>query len=113
MEWDEHLRTLATECRQKEWRHEKWRPSPALVEKKQGGMAKKYDGHAYDSGRFDLVEDGWDHDHCMLCNQTISDCGGENCSPEGFTDGYNWLCGACHQRTIVNKEDPTKPRTVP
>ncbi len=106
MEYEEHMRTLARDSRQKEWSKRKWTPSPALVGKGPQGMATKYKGQQYDPEQYELVHDGWDHDHCLFCWQSICDCGGENCTSIGFTDGDDWICESCHQRVIVEKKDP-------
>ena len=82
-------------------------PGPALLGKGPQGMSTKYTGQDYDPEEYDLVEDGWDHDHCLFCWQSICDCGSENCTCTGFTDGDEWICESCHQMVIVEKKDPT------
>ncbi len=46
----------------------------------------------------ELVPEGWEHEHCALCWQTIS-CA-ESDDHEGYTDGNYWLCAVCYQRYI-------------
>ncbi len=43
---------------------------------------------------------GWDHEHCGLCWQTLSPLAG--CEAKGFTHGTDWLCEACYQRFIAS-----------
>jgi hypothetical protein len=46
-----------------------------------------------------VVDDtAWDHEHCALCWQTISEYPSDQ--PEGYTDGDNWLCLECHHKYI-------------
>ncbi|GAH08333.1 unnamed protein product, partial [marine sediment metagenome] len=76
-------------CKDRSWTRKKWKKVPALVSKDGKGL-KKYYGQKYDPKYFDLVEDGWDHDHCEICMWPIS----EN---EGYDIGYfdgdsDWIC---------------------
>lgn len=41
----------------------------------------------------------WDHEHCYLCFETISEY--ENAKNEGYTNGKNWLCIECHEKYIL------------
>ena len=43
----------------------------------------------------------WDHEHCYLCFETISDHG--NYQREGYTDGKNWLCIECYNKYILSQ----------
>jgi hypothetical protein len=40
----------------------------------------------------------WDHEHCELCWQTISEF--PTHQQEGYTDGKNWLCLECYSKYI-------------
>ncbi len=46
-----------------------------------------------------IVPGGWDHEHCCLCNATISGRGNDLRS--GYTDGNNWACEECYVREIA------------
>jgi hypothetical protein len=46
------------ECRKATWHREKWKPTPALVDKK-GGSVTLYVGQQCDPSKADLVQDGW------------------------------------------------------
>ncbi len=69
---------------------------PALVAKEPADgrrMWQDYHGEAYDTSKFDLVEDMWDHEHCSVCWFTIKD---------GYTYWENGnriklLCDACYE----------------
>lgn len=39
----------------------------------------------------------WDHDHCEFCMAKISDLGGPDIQPEGWTDEEEtyWVCKSC------------------
>ena len=41
----------------------------------------------------------WDHEHCELCFETISDLGTHQ--HEGFTDNSMWLCTSCFEKYIL------------
>ena|ERR1700722_6221909 len=45
-----------------------------------------------------LDKAAWDHEHCMLCWQTISEH--PSYQQEGYTDGEKWLCIDCHDKYI-------------
>lgn len=58
-------------------------------------VSAPYTGQDYDPARYELVEGGWDHEHCHVCDARI-----------GSGDSYYWsgdpwpleLCPACHGR---------------
>jgi hypothetical protein len=55
-----------------------------------------YHGEPYDNSKFDLVEGGWDHEHCSICFFTIKD---------GHTYWQNTnrielLCDPCHEAML-------------
>lgn len=41
----------------------------------------------------------WDHEHCELCFETISDQG--SFQREGYTDGKDWVCQKCYETYIL------------
>ena len=109
MEWEEHLRTLASDAKRKRWALQTWRPSPALVQKtEEGRRATKFTGQKYDPAKWELVQNGWDHDHCLFCSQSICNCGSKNCDPEGFTDGKDWVCKMCHEKYLKETTGPNE-----
>ena len=102
------MRELAQESRQKRWFLQQWTPSPALSTKTiEGTSVTKYVGQKYNPKKTKLIEGGWDHDHCLFCWQSVCNCGGEDCVPQGYTDGNDWICPSCHEKVILKGEDPT------
>ena len=78
-----------------EWKFQQWRPTPALIERK-GGAQVQYVGQKYDPTYFELVEDGWTHDHCEICFHTLSDIEGYG-DPDGYkTENGDWICNNCY-----------------
>ena|ERR1700733_6731830 len=45
-----------------------------------------------------LDKTAWDHEHCALCWQTISEYPAHQ--PEGYMDGTNWICVECYDKYI-------------
>jgi hypothetical protein len=108
MEYEDMMHERAQEAMQKQWSRQEWTPSPALSTKtREGTSVTKFVGQKYNPKKTELIENGWDHDHCLFCSQSICSCGGENCDPVGFTDGNQWVCESCHKRIIVDGENPT------
>jgi len=64
----------------------------------QGRMLRKLQNEEKVPEGATLDEAAWDHEHCALCWQKIS----ENplYQQEGYTDGDNWLCIDCHDKYI-------------
>lgn len=46
-----------------------------------------------------LIEGGWDHEHCCLCWQTISD--GADGQPMAHCSDQHWMCIECHERYLA------------
>ena len=46
-----------------------------------------------------IIEGAWDHEHCQLCFETISDQG--EFQRGGYTDENSWLCSACYATYIL------------
>ena len=85
--------------RQIKWTYKIWETTPALIDKS-GGSSRQYVGQNFDSKYFDLVENGWTHDHCEICFHTIS-----NVESYGDTDGFktengDWICKECYNLFI-------------
>jgi Clp amino terminal domain, pathogenicity island component len=62
-----------------------------------------YAGQEFDAAEFDLVKDGWTHDHCVICWKMIY-------LPEapsqsfGYSNGQEWLCQRCYEGFVSAKE---------
>jgi hypothetical protein len=87
-----------------DWVFQIWQPSPALIEKKGGGNARLYVGQNFDPKSFDLVEDGWNHDHCEICYETLCD-NPESCQTEGYTADHQWLCRKCYGNLFQDSDN--------
>lgn len=98
-----HVEEEVRTCIDDPWSRQVWRPSPALIERK-GGSSRFYYGQKYDPKYFDLVEDGWTHDHCLICWWALR----ESDDPEEST-GYSnesggWICTECFERFVRDDE---------
>jgi len=108
MSWEEEREELIEAFKQDTWVRRKWRKVPALVAK-DGSRIVLYGGQEYDPALFDLVPDGWGHDHCELCFKTITDFvreGGQ--APvvdEGHTNGSDWVCCECFAKYIESDRE--------
>lgn len=82
------------------WRRERWQKRPALLGL--GAETKLYHGQPH-SERWTLVQDGWDHDLCVICYWALH----ESVDPErgiGYVSESDWICIECHDRFIVGTE---------
>lgn len=59
-----------------------------------------------------LVKGGWDHEHCEICSEKIS----QQTSPVGvFAEPGHWICDDCYQRFVLSRslafivDEPAKP----
>ena len=100
------LGELIKDCQSQKWQLKKWKAQPALIEKS-GRFIQYYYGQKYDFGKFELVEDAWDHDHCEFCNITISNCEHKNCIHEAYESAdHCWVCPDCYRHLVISREDP-------
>ncbi len=81
------------------WERRLSKPRDALA-KRAGGALMLYGGENYDAHEFDLVKDGWRHDHCVVCwkmiyNQEHPD------ESFGYSNGENWLCEQCYEAFLA------------
>ncbi len=80
--------------RSMKWKFVIWKFSPALIDKS-GGTVRQYLGQKFDEKYFDLVEDGWTHDHCEICNEEITD------EDKGYqAEDNDWVCESCYELLI-------------
>jgi hypothetical protein len=76
------------------WTFKIWKPIPALIDKN-GKTSRPFIGQQFDPNYFDLVPNGWDHDHCEICTQKISDKEAWG-DIEGYNSGLDWICKQCY-----------------
>ena len=86
------------ELRKMEWKFQQWRPTPALIERK-GGAQVQYVGQKYDPTYFELVEDGWTHDHCEIC-YVILGANDEVGETNSYVSNGDWLCTICYKYLV-------------
>ena len=91
---DPYIDRLVARLRQSRWNLETWRPSAALFSKN-GRLSAKFRGQPYDPQQYELVPDGWEHDHCPFCWATICDYPSEKFLAKAYTNGYDWVCPDC------------------
>lgn len=62
--------------------------------------SKPYDGEPFDPEVYELMEGGWDHEHCDVCWAKVTDgmAYWPNVSPDA---GQVDLCEACHPRVMA------------
>jgi hypothetical protein len=102
----DHIREMYEDLKGTTFHHMKWKPRPALVDKK-GKTTRLYTGQKFDPNYIDLVEDGWTHDHCQICFVSIGKQENQYTQSEGYFDGYDWLCKSCFETflTVENLEE--------
>lgn len=82
-------------------------PRDALV-KRDSGCAMLYHGENYDANEFELVKQGWTHDHCMICWRMLYSADDPEQSV-GYTNGQEWLCENCYAVVIAGEESSGLP----
>jgi Clp amino terminal domain, pathogenicity island component len=77
------------------WERRLTKPRDALI-RRDSKAIMLYTGQSYDPQVFELVKDGWKHDHCAVCWKMLYNAG----HPEesfGHTNGAEWLCQQCYE----------------
>ncbi|WP_339791433.1 hypothetical protein [uncultured Imperialibacter sp.] len=96
------------------WTFKTWNPTPALVDKK-SGTTRFYVGQNYDPKYFDLIQDGWTHDHCEICSKRIMDKE-DYAETHGYELDGNWICQECYDIFMapddIEKELHKYPKVV-
>jgi predicted nucleic acid-binding Zn ribbon protein len=84
---------MSFELNKDDWKFRKWFPRPALIEK--SGSRSLYVGQRFDPKYFELVENGWTHDHCEICAKTITDFKTADSEDCGYFYNGDWICESC------------------
>ena len=99
--FDENFKKLINELKTNTWIHKKYVAESALVEKS-GSSIRQNVGQKLDKNHFEIIEKGWTHDHCEICNSTISE--GNNEENYNEIKAYNseniWLCIFCYDNFV-------------
>ena len=98
----DHLREMYTDLNFTKFEFLPWRPRPALIDKSTKST-RLYTGQKFDSAYFDLVEDGWSHDHCEICFTRISEGSNGECE-YGYFNGGVWVCKNCFEMILSSKD---------
>lgn len=69
------------------------------VEYNGGKMLGKVSDNPELPGDAIIEKDAWNHEHCSLCWETISE--EPNYEHEGFTNGKDWVCEKCYKEYIA------------
>ncbi|MHB8131660.1 MAG: hypothetical protein ACYDEX_21990 [Mobilitalea sp.] len=93
---DEYYKKTWAETIDKAFTQTVFAPYPALVCKELVNGHRQwapYNGREYDKGKYEMVENKWDHEHCSICNFKIT---------EGNTYWFNknrirLLCDECYE----------------
>jgi hypothetical protein len=66
-------------------------------------VSSPYTGQKYNPENFEVVEDGWDHEHCHVCHARIEpgDEYWQSAEPHPLE-----LCLACYQRLTTGRPNP-------
>ena len=101
--WREDQEELAAD-RTKTWTLTAFRPTPGLWLPTEGGrlLGRYEEGMEVPEGT--IVElRAWDHEHCQLCFEKISDVG--DAVREGYrSDDGKWICITCYRKYIAPDE---------
>lgn len=94
-----HIREMYEELYQNDFKLMKWSPRDALIEKKRDSCWL-YTGQKFDPDYIELIKGGWTHDHCQICDISISDTDGDEVTSEGYFDNYDWVCRSCYESVL-------------
>ena len=88
--------------RSRSWEYRPWAALPGLRDKHHRGTSyAPYQGGAFDTERYELVQAAIQHEHCLACHDVISE--GPQAAgfwADGYTHGGEWLCPGCYRRWI-------------
>ncbi|WP_091147065.1 hypothetical protein [Flavobacterium caeni] len=99
------IREAVEQIEKENYAFKNWFPRPGLKEKNEEVASRIYVGQTYDKNQFDIVKDGWTHDHCEICFKTLDDDdGGENSETSGYFDGSDWICKSCFEELVLSED---------
>jgi len=87
---------------QREWMLQDFAPGPAIRTRGEHGwwMRSLDPGEAVPE-EAELLEAGWDHEHCAMCWAKIGTQ--EGAQQQGWVSEPHWLCPACHERYVIDR----------
>jgi hypothetical protein len=84
--------------RQRHWTQRTFQPVDAVAFKRAGvTLVQKATNQNLPEGAT-LIRNGWDHEHCDLCWETIS---GQTDPVAMFCEPEHWICRKCYERFVV------------
>jgi len=96
----EYAIECATELRESEWELKKYKFGKSLNDKN-GGTSRLYVGQTFDPAKVDLIDKGWTHDHCEICQTTISEGDSDSdYETEAYSSNFDWICKNCYSNLI-------------
>ena len=97
----EHIREMVAEVEKEKFIFKNWFPRPGLKEKNTDFVSRLYIGQTFNENQFDLVEDGWINDHCLICFHTLGEDADEYKETSGHFDGEDWICKSCFEELVL------------
>jgi hypothetical protein len=79
------------------WHKQSWTPRDAVSERKTGKVSLDL-SLADDSVNFELLNDGWKKDHCVVCYWELFESKEDAEHGTGYTNGRDWVCLECYER---------------
>jgi len=104
---EEMWRQMAAEFRGHTWALVEFRPRAGLWHRLSKRM-EPFVGQPYDPSTCEVIQDAWDHEHCAFCGQTVTSTSQTNAIAAAYQHDKDWLCPDCHNRIVVNGEDPAR-----
>lgn len=71
------------------WTKEIWTSKDALIDK-EGGITHLFYGQVYNKTKFDIIKNGWTHEHCDICFSGVRN--GDIC----YTHEGEMICDLCY-----------------
>ncbi len=100
-EWQwAHVQRQVEASRASQWAYEKWVPGPALLDRRRARSCR-YVGQPYDPAEIELVEGGWDHDHCEICGWKLRETDDPDCGFGYVSPDRDWVCVECHRQFLA------------
>jgi hypothetical protein len=84
------------------WTKKTWQPQDIVVSRSDGRISFDL-SLAEDAANFQLVQNGWNHDACTICNWRL------HVAPEpenstGYTNGRVWVCVECYEKFLLGPD---------
>jgi len=82
------------------WTKKEFKPTSGFWKEMDGGkLLSKTSDHEGIPQEAIVDDTAWDHEHCELCFETISNK--EGYQHQGYTDGKEWLCTDCYSKYLA------------